>query len=69
MLKGMSRGREVERGKGWVVLHPGFFLHDMMGGIFRGTVSAGGAEGKGKGRGRGTGGVVSAAVVFEAVIG
>lgn len=53
----------MERGKGWVVLHPEFFLHDMMGGIFRSTVSAAGAQGKGEG------GVVSAAVVCEAVIG
>eukprot|EP00752_Nemacystus_decipiens_P009822 g8764.t2 len=63
VLKGMSRGREVERGKGWVVLHPDFFLHDIMGGVFRSTISAVGAEG------RGAGGVVSAAVVCEAVIG
>lgn len=63
MLKGMSRGREVERGKGWVVLHPDFFLHDIMGGIFRGTASAVGAKGQD------AGGVVSAAVVCEAVIG
>lgn len=63
----MSRGREVERGKGWVVLQPGFFLHDIMGGLFRSAAAVGAAaaaEGKGEG-----GGVVSAAVVCEAVLG
>lgn len=63
VLKGMSRGREVERGKGWVVLDPGFFVHDIVGGVFRSTGRGAWANGKG------AAGIVSAAVVCEAVIG
>lgn len=63
VLNGMSRGREVERGKGWVALHPGSFVHDIVGGVFRSTGRGAG------GKGMGAGGVVSATVVCEAVIG
>lgn len=63
VLKGMSKGREVERGKGWIALHPGFFVHDIVGGVFRNTGLGAG------GKGWGSGGVVSATVVCEAVIG
>lgn len=67
MLKGISlaTGREVERGKGWVALHPGFFVHDVVGGVYGRSVRSGGAGGK-DGDGESA---VSAAVVCEAVIG
>lgn len=63
MLRGVSRGKEVERGMGWVVLRPDFFLHDVIAGVFGSAGGGGGMEGSGAGC------IVTAARVCEAVIG
>ncbi|CAN0025441.1 unnamed protein product, partial [Ectocarpus sp. 12 AP-2014] len=57
LLRGVAGGGEVERGKGWVVLRPSFFLHHIVGGVF-GSADA-----------RDGGGVVSAAAVCASVLG
>lgn len=59
--KGLSREKERERGKGWLVLRPSFFLRDVLGGVF-------GAGRKGRKTMDGQG-VFSAVSVCKAVIG
>lgn len=52
MVKGLSKGGEIERGKAWVWLSPELFRHNAVGGIFRAGLEGGkGREGGGGGRG------------------
>lgn len=59
-VRGLSKDRELERGKGWVILQPRFLFHDVLGGVL-----GVGYRGEAEKRGDGT---MSAAKVCEAVI-
>lgn len=61
VLKGLSRKKERDRGKGWLILRPSFVLRDVLGGV----IKAGRKERKTKD----VQGVFSAASVCKAVIG
>lgn len=70
VIKGLSKGGEIERGKAWVLLSPEFFRHNVMGGIFRAGLEGGKKREVGEGAGDGDGdGVVSAANISPSVIG
>lgn len=59
--KGLSREKERERGKGWLIIRPSFFLRDVLGGVIR--------AGRKRRKTTDMQGVFSAASVCKAVIG
>ena len=60
--KGLLREKERDRGKGWLVLRPSFFLHNVLGGVL--GVNMVGVKATDR-----EAGVLSAASVCDAVIG